>query len=442
MASGFAAIGRILTFAVAIGLAPCARAQSVTPVAVAAHLETSGQITRLSFDLTRAAAARAFVLADPDRVVIDLPEVNFQIDAAPARHPPGRHPQAKLPPAPAGAGLIRAYRFGLLGPGRSRVVIDLSGPARVARLSSASIAGGDPARLTLELAPTDRASFLSAAAEAPAPPPAQDRQPAPALGRPVVVLDPGHGGVDSGAANGAAVEKAIVFEFALALAAKLDASGRYAVVLTRRGDEFVSLGDRVRFAHDNHAALFVSLHADTLSDGAEVQGATFYTAAEKASDGEAARLAEKENRADIAAGLDGAEETTGVTDILADLTRRETRAYSHLFARTLAGLWQTAGKLNKNPERSAGFRVLKASDVPSVLIELGYLSSAKDIANLTSEAWREKAAGAAAAAVDRFFENRSLNGLAAGGAAVAQTRHTSGISANAAPMGRAATETP
>src|SRR5262249_7953594 len=146
--------------------------------------------------------------------------------------------------------------------------------------------------------------------------------------------------------------------FAKALAAKLDADGRFKVLLTRDDDSFVSLSERVRVAREGNAALFVSIHADTLSDAADVSGATIYTLSDRASDSEAAQVAEKENQADAAAGLDISGDGGEVADILFDLTRRETRAYSHLFAHTLADYWRASGRLNKNPRRSAGFRVL------------------------------------------------------------------------------------
>jgi N-acetylmuramoyl-L-alanine amidase len=231
--------------------------------------------------------------------------------------------------------------------------------------------------------------------------------PAP-TNKPVIVLDPGHGGVDLGASSGHGdIEKDIVLDFATALAAKLESQGRYKVVLTRGADVFIPLNERVQIARDANAALFVSIHADTLYEG-HVQGATVYTVSERASDAEAARLADKENQADAAAGV-VTEDVAEVHDILQDLTRRETRAYSHMFSRTLVALWKNAAQLNKNPQRSAGFRVLKALDVPSVLLELGYLSNEKDLANLVSPEWRDKAAGTLAGAIDSFFAQRNID---------------------------------
>jgi N-acetylmuramoyl-L-alanine amidase len=160
-------------------------------------------------------------------------------------------------------------------------------------------------------------------------------------------------------------------------------------------------------ARDQHAELFVSLHADALAGGgASVQGATVYTVSERASDAEAARVAEHENNADSAAGVEAREDASDVSDILFDLTRRETRAYSHVFAHSLSEYWKVAARLNKNPRRSAGFVVLKAPDVPSVLLELGYLSNDSDASDLSSSAWREKAAAQVAQSIDAFFASR------------------------------------
>ena len=441
---GRAALSRSAAWAIfaamIVGHAAAAGAQPA--VAVSSRVDVTSSLTRLSVDLTAPVPARAFVLSDPDRVVIDLPEVNFQIDAsagragqltAPAKPLPaaapslgkgrqGRGHNAAVAANPVGLSLIRAYRFGMLGPGRSRIVIDLTGPARIIRALAEPIAQGSPARLVVELASTDRDAFVAEAALAAklqAQPQASE-PPAPlaaASGRPVIVIDPGHGGIDAGASGlSGSVEKILVYDFSLALAAKLEAAGAYEVILTRKGDIFVSLGDRVKIARDRQAALFVSIHADTLSESAKVQGATIYTVSENASDQEAGRIAEKENQADSAAGVDGREEASGVSDILFDLTRRETRAYSHLFARTLVGVWQAAGRLNKNPQRSAGFKVLKAPDVPSVLIELGYLSSEQDVAALNSAEWRDKASSTIAQSIGQFFLGRVAS-LPGGGAA-------------------------
>ncbi len=212
--------------------------------------------------------------------------------------------------------------------------------------------------------------------------------------------------MDSGAIVNGLVEKDVVLAFAKMLAAKLTAIGRYKVVMTRDSDVFVPLEGRVRIARDAHAALFVSIHADTIADAASVSGATIYTMSDRASDAEAARTAEKENQADATAGLEEGKMAPSrrVTDILFDLTRQETRAFSHVFARTLVDYWKMVGHLNKNPQRAAGFIVLTAPDVPSVLLELGYLSNVKDSKSLMSPEWRDETTNKIVAAINVYFE--------------------------------------
>ena len=234
----------------------------------------------------------------------------------------------------------------------------------------------------------------------------KSQTPEPESAKPVIMIDPGHGGIDRGAVVKGLIEKELVFDFAKAVAAKLDADGRFKVVMTRDDDNFVPLSERVRMARDGNAALFLSIHADTLSEAADVSGATVYTVSDRASDREAARVAEKENQSDAAAGLDQSGDDSNVSGILFDLTRRETRAYSQFFARTLVNYWRITGRLNKNPRRSAGFRILKAPDVPSVLLELGYLSNEKDGLALNSAHWRDKASSQVAEAIDAFFSAR------------------------------------
>jgi N-acetylmuramoyl-L-alanine amidase len=364
----------------------------------------------LAFNFSQPVDATAFVLADPDRVVVDLPEVDFEIDpqtgtANRAEHLKPHQRQAS------GKGLVASYRFGLLAPGKSRIVIDLTQPVRIVRAVAAPPQNG-VSRFVIELARTDRAAFQAAAkkavlAAADAAP--QTPEPAKDTGdnRSVVVVDPGHGGLDSGAMIDGLVEKDIVFAFASELADKLRATGRYKVVMTRDSDIFIPLGGRVQIARDAHASLFVSVHADTLAAEAGVNGATVYTMSDKASDAEAARTAAQENQSDATAGIEGKEETDGVNDILFDLTRQETRAFSHVFARTLVNYWRVASRLNKNPERAAGFRVLTAPDVPSVLLELGYLSNVTDGKSLVSSDWRDVTTGKVVAAINAFFDLRA-----------------------------------
>ena len=377
------------------------------PAANAAWIEQSGDRAKLIFELAAPLDATAFVLANPDRVIVDLPQTDFALDPETGKV---ADPRRKT-------GLIAGFQFGQLGPGKSRIVIDLAAPALVLSAACGKLENDGHARLVIELAKTDRRSFeaavqrarieLTALAQ-----PKEAPKPEPDSAKPVIMIDPGHGGIDRGAMVHGLIEKELVFDFAKAVAAKLDAVGRFKIAMTRDDDSFVSLSERVRMARDSNAALFVSIHADTLSSAADVSGATVYTVSDRASDAEAARVAEKENQADAAAGLDKTEDASDVSGILFDLTRRETRAYSQFFAHTLVNYWRVAGRLNKNPRRSAGFLVLKAPDIPSVLLELGYLSNEKDGLALTSARWRDKASSQVAEAIEAFFAARESSATA------------------------------
>lgn len=388
-------------------------AGAVPPAADAAHLDDGADHATLTFDLTQPVEANAFVMAKPNRVVVDLPDVNFIIDPEIGMpgHKAAGHGRHAAHRAAAMNGLVSSYRFGLFAADKSRIVINLSAPARIVRVASERGEAGK-SRLIIELAKTDRVAFQTAASKAlalateepPVPAPDVPAKGSPEANLPIVVIDPGHGGVDSGAMADGLVEKDIVFDFAKELAAKLRATGHYKVVMTRNSDVYIPLGGRVKIARESHAALFVSVHADKLtSDTQSVSGATVYTRADRATDAEAEQTAEKENQSDATAGVEGKEEPTDVSDILFDLTRRETRAYSHVFARTLVNYWKIAGRLNKNPERAAGFRVLAAPDVPSVLLELGYLSNTHDAKSLVSPEWRDATTSKVVAAINTFF---------------------------------------
>jgi N-acetylmuramoyl-L-alanine amidase len=376
------------------------------PVATDARLAGDEQRTRLVIDLSAPAPIKAFALADPYRIIIDLPEVSFQLPEAAGRE---------------GRGLVSAYRFGVLAPGRSRIVVDVKRPVAIDKAFVLDPVEGQPARLVLDLTPSDRKSFLEQVAAARAEDTTgstavESRRAAIAAGPtapdiPVIVIDPGHGGVDPGASGPeGASEKEIVLDFAKRLKQKIEAGGQRKAVLTREDDTFVSLPGRVKIAREHAAQLMISIHADTLADPLGVRGATVYTLSERASDREAERLAEKENRADLIAGVDLSDEPEEVAGILFDLTRRETKSFTTQFAKGLVRELKQAAKLNKNPLRSAGFRVLKAADVPSVLLELGYLSSKEDAKLMMSETWREQATDAVAKAVDRYLATRIAQG--------------------------------
>jgi len=302
------------------------------PIASDARLAGDAKQTRFVLDLDKPIQFRAFTLADPYRVVMDIPQVDFRLPAEAGT---------------TGRGLIQAFRYGLVMPGGSRIVFDLTGPARIAKSYVLDAANGQPPRLVLELEQVDRTGFVqSLAAESrpelrPAIAVAADpvvatkaAVPEPAAAapdsRPVVVIDPGHGGVDNGTQAGGENEKDLVLGFGLALRDRIEKAGKYRVVMTREDDTFIPLADRVTIARNQSAALFVSIHADALPPGeGDAQGATIYTLSDKASDAEAERLAETENRADAIGGVKLTEEPTEVADILIDLVRRETRTFSN-----------------------------------------------------------------------------------------------------------------
>jgi N-acetylmuramoyl-L-alanine amidase len=375
------------------------------PIATAARLAGDGKQTRFILDLDQTVSFRATTLADPYRVVVDVPQVNFQL----------------APGTGVGRGLVKAFRYGLVMPGGSRIVFDLTGPAKITNSYVLEAANDQPARLVLELEEVDRAAFVQTPipdnrpelrptiADAPAtvPEQAQQKPGAPADGRPVVVIDPGHGGIDNGTQSSGESEKNLVLAFGLALRDRLEKAGKYRVVMTRDDDTFIPLNDRTKIARNLNAALFVSIHADALPKAeGDAQGATIYTLSDKASDAEAQRLADAENRADAIAGFNLAEEPTDVADILIDLTQRETRTFSNRFAHLLMGEMKSTVRMHKHPLKSAGFRVLKAPDVPSVLVEIGYVSNKDDLGHLVSEGWRSRAVGSMAQAIDAFLAKR------------------------------------
>jgi N-acetylmuramoyl-L-alanine amidase len=391
---------------------PKPSAASGFPVASDVRLAGDGKQTRFILDVDRPISFRAFPLADPYRVIVDVPQVSFQLPAG-----------AGI----AGRGLIKAFRYGLVMPGGSRIVFDLTGPAKIANAYVLDAANGQPPRLVLELEEVDRTTFVQSLAADNRPelrPTIADAKdaavaavkieaaPEPALPaapdlRPVVVIDPGHGGPDNGTQSGSESEKNLVLGFGLALRDRIEKSGKYRVVMTRTDDTFIPLADRVRIARTQSAALFVSIHADALPrrEG-DAQGATIYTLSDRASDAEAERLAETENKADAIGGVNLTEEPTEVADILIDLAQRETRTFSNRFARILMGQMKSTTRMHKRPLKSAGFRVLKAPDVPSVLIELGYVSNKDDLEHLVSENWRSRTVGSVAHAIDAFFAKR------------------------------------
>ncbi|MEP9389413.1 N-acetylmuramoyl-L-alanine amidase [Mesorhizobium sp. KR9-304] len=338
---------------------------------------------------------RWFLLRAPHRLVIDLPTTKFAIDPSELK----------------ARGLIRNVRYGQINGKTSRLMLEAKGPFVIDKLDILPNEASPGFRMVADLSAASQGAFEEALAVQAATTGSTETTPkSERLGlrtgregqRFTIVIDPGHGGIDGGAAGpGGTVEKDITLTFAAELRDKLRADGRYNVFMTREKDDFLRLDDRVRIAREHEADLFISIHADTIRLKG-IRGATVYTVSEKASDAEAQALADRENLSDQLAGIAVEEEDQQVADILIDLIKRETHSFSMRFARSLVGELSTTVGLINNPHRFAGFKVLKAPDVPSVLVELGYLSNAKDEEQLKNADWRAKAATSISKAIELF----------------------------------------
>lgn len=377
-----------------------ARAQ---PEATTVRLGTHGEVTRFVLEVTEAIEFRIFTLPQPYRVVIDMPELLWSLPADAGEE---------------GKGVVSRYRAGLFKPGTWRVVLDVKSPVRVKHAYLIAPSDGKPHRFVVDLEPVSAEVFASSAgsiaSSGSGPANGQDTSTlmpvAPPTREPgarrVVVIDPGHGGVDPGATGvTGSREKLITLQVANELKRQLEATGRYDVVLTRDRDVFVRLRERVASAQRAGADLFISLHADTIANS-KVKGASIYTLSEGASDKEAGQLAAKENKADIIAGLDLSELDDDLSAILIDLMQRETMNDSARFANMLIEEVRQATTVLQKTHRFAGFAVLKAPDVPSALIEMGYLSNRQDEKNLASKVHRAKVAAAILRAIDVYFDRQ------------------------------------
>ena len=398
MRTALHAVAGALAILIAVAVAIPASAQpTVTDVRLGAHPDK----TRFVVEMTEAPRYRVFSLPDPYRVVIDLPQLDW-----PEAH--SEMTQSK--------GLVSALRFGLFTPGTSRVVLDLSEPSAVESVFVLPPREGFGHRLVLDLVPVSRQAFLSEesrkALESDTPLPSFDTEmPTPrpsetADFRPTIVIDAGHGGVDPGAIGVSGLyEKDLTLDYARELREALEETGRYRAVLTRDRDVFLELRERLAFAEQSAGDLFLSLHANTNPSG-KIRGASVYTLSENASDSEAAALAAKENKADIIGGVDLTHQTEVVSQILIDLAQRETMNLSKSFANTLVGELGERTYLLRNTHRFAGFAVLKSPTVPSVLVEIGYMSNREEERLLLSDAHQDKILAAIIDSVDQYFQRQ------------------------------------
>ncbi len=383
---------RVLVLLLALaGLTLGAPAQELSALArfdaKASSLRDAGAGIELRLAISQPVPWRVRLMDNPPRLVLDLREVDWR----------------GLPVMPRQGVRVRELRAGVVRPGWSRLVAELSGPFTVSQAGMATGTAG--AVVTLRLDPATPAAFAARAAQADppdwAPPRAADLpRPEPRGDGPlVVVLDPGHGGIDPGAERDGQTEADLMLTFARVLKEEFLRQGGALVVLTRDEDAFVPLEARISIARAAGAHVFLSLHADALAEG-QASGATLYTLSDEASDKAAAKLAERHDRDDLLAGVDLTEQDDLVAQVLMDMARTETAPRIDRLAAALEGAIKAEGlAMHRHPHQMGGFSVLKSPDIPAVLIELGFLSSTRDLRRLTDPEWRDRMARAIRAGV-------------------------------------------
>jgi len=400
--------------------APC-RADDMLSVEGVRYGGGAGK-TRIVIDFNAKPDFRAFLLDGPKRLAVDLPPVSWRVPGA----------------AMTGHGLVKGYRSGELEKdGLTRVIFDLKGPAEVVGAFALPRTGTAKDRLVIDLRPVSQNMFAAKTAEvygnatlkgtgslkSPSSGVGQDRDRQMAQINPpqknmpsvipekilrTIVIDAGHGGQDPGAQGGPYREKDITLAIARELGRQLDETGRYRVVFTRNSDYYIKLHERVDISRREKGDLFVSIHADKI-DRKGVSGASVYTLSETASDAETARLADDENNAGVVAGVDLKEESQDVADILLDLAMREKMNESNVLAKGVVEAFRRKSvRLLPNSHRSAGFAVLKAPDVPAILIETGFISNPDEAKLLSSGPFQRKIAGAMVDGIDAYFRKMQV----------------------------------
>lgn len=380
--------------------------------------------TRFLVGLPRATEFEVFSLGNPNRVIIDVAEVKLRLPEQPNGKP---------------VGLVQSFRAGLSSANRSRIILYVTEPVIVSGAKIEKANDGRNQQLIVEIVPFapvtasigGSVGTADTADRKPIPPPPfalgaaglQPPLPRPAVHpevlaekafKPVIVIDPGHGGHDSGAMKNGAVEKEIVLAFGKTLANKLKATGRFKVLMTRDEDVFIPLGDRVSFAERNKANLFIAVHCDYADTGSAANGATIYSLRESVANS-LRRSAKGEiagnllSRDEVEAVKQASGDVDAVKDILADLAGREvdvTRGRTSVFARSIIEMMGTSTNMRNDPDQQASFRVLKTAQFPSVLIELAYVTNKQDAMNLQSDSWRDKVSDSILTAVDNYFSHQ------------------------------------
>ncbi|WP_027243679.1 N-acetylmuramoyl-L-alanine amidase [Leisingera daeponensis] len=382
-------MGRLFSLSALIWLlAAAAWAQGFSGLAridaEASRVRDAGQGAEMTLGLSQGVPYRLFTLDGPPRLVLDFQEVDWTGLTA------DKLVQGEQ---------ITAAQFGTYVPGWSRLVLQLAQPMKVSSAALRIDQVTAAARLTVSLEPATAEEFAASAGapqdprwDLPAPQEMQGRAARDENAPLLVMLDPGHGGIDPGAETEVVIEKHLMLQFARELGEALLRSGQFTVMMTRDDDYFVSLERRIAMAHQAGADVFISLHADTISEG-RAHGSTVYTLSREASDAASAKLAERHLRGDLLSGTDLSQADDRVTGVMLDLARQETQPRSDALAAALIDGLRAQGKpINNRPLRSAGFSVLKSADIPSVLVEIGFLSSKRDLKNLVDADWRAKAA--------------------------------------------------
>ena len=385
-------------FCVGGGLAAIAQDVSIDGI----RFGQNGDTTRFVLDLSKEIQPRIFLLSAPNRVVIDLPNTTWK--------------QSNNVTA---SGVVEGYRHGLFSANVYRIVLDLNAAATVHKAFTLPARGGYGDRYVVDLKRSSQTQFNAAVkstranrmsavavtASAPTPPVVRRSD-----GKRVIVVDPGHGGVDPGTlGRGGANEKTITLKISKAIKRQLEATGRYKVYLTREKDIYIPHRRRFGKAKMVGADLFISVHVDSIKNP-KVRGGTVYTLNEKASDSEAARLAAKENKSDVLAGVDLAETNNEVSNILIELAQRETMNSSARFAEILVPEMRQQVTMHKRGHRFANLLVLKSPDVPSVLVETGYITNKADARMLNSNEGARRISRAMSKAVDKYFETLVAQG--------------------------------
>ena len=380
--------------------AAAAAALVALPNVMDVRVTVTPERARLVIDLAAKTEFALVSLSGPDRLAIDVRAATFSVPQ-PAGKPSGD------------GGVVSDYLVEQAGPDRVRTTLTLSAPAQVQQAYVLDPFEDQPARLVVDIIPATAEEFAAnvakdlagtAAEVADISTPAGGSE-LPIATRPLVVIDPGHGGIDSGAETAGGIkEKDIVLAFALKLQELLVASGRFDVALTREDDTFLRLEERVQLARRNKADIFISIHADSFQQP-DIRGASVYTRDENATDVLDKVLADNENKTDVIAGFAMPQMAPEVVDILIDLMRREMRHQSYTLAQAIVHQLEPSVELRRFPVRQADFFVLQAPDVPSVLVELGFLSNADDRTNLLQGEWQDRTADALARGISTYFDS-------------------------------------